>query len=188
MIYHLTPARLAGAMGLFLAAWGRPLAARIRILTYEEILSARSLALPLGAYIFTGLSMGLGSLDPPSPARREICRLRSALAEKFGPAWVHNDPQSSLWRYPLLRRLHEEGINRFAAYRAAATPCPGRFPVFLREELGTKWDHAPLLHNCDEYAAACSRSSFAILPTPRAFIENTARSLSASASCRDICF
>jgi hypothetical protein len=67
---------------------------------------------------------------------------------------VHNDPLSSLWRYPLLRRLHEHGINRFTAYRAAATPCPERFPVFLREELGTKWDAAPLLHNRDEYAAA----------------------------------
>ncbi len=53
MIYYLTPARIAGAMATFLDAWGKPLASRIKIVTYEEILSASSLALPRGAYIST---------------------------------------------------------------------------------------------------------------------------------------
>ena len=57
-------------------------------------------------------------------------------------------------RISMLRVLHQRGINLFAAYQAAELPRTVRFPVFLREDYGTKHDSTTLLHNREQYQAA----------------------------------
>jgi len=144
-------------MGLFLETWGKPLAGRVRILTYEQTLAYLPALPPRGAYIFTSIGPSLGSRSPPSPVRELAARLRRGLVERDGPASALNDSMTSLRRLALLRMLHERGINRFAAYRAGETPGPQRFPVFLREEHGAQWQATPLLKSRAEYAAALAR-------------------------------
>ena len=47
---------------------------------------------------------------------------------------AYNDPARFLGRYGVLRRLHQEGINSFNAYRADSFEPPRRWPVFIRSD------------------------------------------------------
>jgi len=160
MIYYLTASRHAGAMGEFLATLGSPLAGRISILSYEQLFSGRPAALPRATYIFTSLGLPLGSIDPPSRPRQLVAQLRRELSNRYGPGSVINDPLASLRRFPLLRTLHAQGINRFAAYRADQLPDSVRFPVFLRLEAGAQWQKIPLLRDRREYEAALAATGY----------------------------
>lgn len=154
MIYYLTAARLAGAMQGFLATLGKPLAGRIGILTYEQLFAGPPVKLPRATYILTGIGRPLGSYNPPSRPRQMVMQLRRELVDRYGPDSVLNDPVLSLRRFPLLRTLHERGINRFAAYPADKLPHTARFPLFLRMEAGAQWDRIPLLHDRRQYETA----------------------------------
>lgn len=154
MIYYLTAARSAGAMGLFLQTWGKSLAGRLQILPYEQIFSGAPITLRRGTYIFATVRQALGSDSPPSRERTMVAQLHHAIAQRYGPRSVLNDPLLSMRRFSMLRMLRQRGINRFAAYQAGELPRSVRFPVFLREDHGTKNDQTPLLHNREEYRAA----------------------------------
>lgn len=154
MIYYLTAARLAGAMGAFLATWGKPLANRFRILSYEQIFSRSPVALPPGTYIFTCLGRSLGTRNPPSRTRQRVGELRSELAACYEADRVLNAPLASLGRYDLLRMLHERGVNSFAVARVAEGTTPEHFPVFLRLASGTQWQAPPLLRSREDYRQA----------------------------------
>lgn len=154
MIYYLTAARLAGAMQGFLATLGKPLAGKITILAYEQLFARLPVSLPRATYILTGIGRPLGSFNPPSRPRQLVMQLRRELVDRYGPDSVLNDPVLSLRRFPLLRTLHERGINRFAAHPADKLPDHARFPLFLRLEAGAQWDRIPLLHNRQQYEAA----------------------------------
>lgn len=146
-------------MGDFLAGLGKPLASRIRILSYEQIFSTRSITLPRGTYILSSLGLPLGSYEPLSPSRRLVAQMHQALVRECGPQHVLNDPIASLRRFALLRTLHERGINQFAAYPAAAVPGTARFPLFLRHEAGTQWAEIPLLRDRQQLDAALAQAS-----------------------------
>lgn len=158
MIYYLTAARLAGAMGGFLATWGKALAGRVTILSYEQIFSRLPAALPPGTYIFTCIGRSLGSRNPPSRSRQLVSQLRGELANRYGPGRVLNDPASSLNRIELLHLLSERGINAFGVYRADEIPVPGQFPVFLRPASGSQWQPLPLLHDPEQYRQALAQA------------------------------
>lgn len=157
MIYYLTAARLAGAMGGFLATWGKALAGRITILPYEQIFSRLPAALPPGTYIFTCLGRSLGGRNPPSRSRQLVSQLRGELASRYGTRCVINDPAASLNRVELLHLLSERGINAFRVHRAGDIPAPEHFPVFLRPASGSQWQPLPLLHDRAEYRQALAQ-------------------------------
>ena len=141
-------------MGLFLQTWGKPLADRVQILSYERMFSGAPINLPRGTYIFASVRQAFGSYDPPSRERRMVAQLHDNLVQHYGPHHVLNDPLLSMRRLPMLRILRERGINRFTAYPAGEIPRSTRFPVFLRGESGTKYDQPLLLRNHEEYQTA----------------------------------
>jgi hypothetical protein len=151
MIHYFVTERQTGSMQAFLQSWGQRLAHRIKIVTYEALLDGRG-GLPErgGAYIFTNLGH-VNSLPPP--ARTTICDLHDRLVETRGAAKVLNDPARSLRRYDMLRRLHEQGINSFNAYRADDPAVRPRFPALLRHEMRSLYDQPALAHSPDQYAA-----------------------------------
>jgi hypothetical protein len=154
MIYYLASERSAQAMRHFLETWGKALAERLTVVPYERIFCAEPVRLPEGTYIFSSLESYLGSRDPASALREDAGRLRRELAQAFGGGRVLNDPLSFMGRFDLLQALHERGLNRFAAHRAAELGVPGRFPLFLRPALGSLWDAPRLLNTAEEYRAA----------------------------------
>ena len=69
-----------------------------------------------------------------------------------------NDPNEALGRYALLRRLREDGINDFDAYRLDEQRLPARWPVFLRGERDHKGAGPELLPDADALAARADPS------------------------------
>ena len=156
MIYYLTAARQAGAMGYFLQHSGKALAKRIHLIAYEEIFApGTTLQLPRGTYIFTCLDKGLGSRHPPSPLRKAAIELHARLVELHGPDRVLNHPENYLRRYELLRALHAGGVNRFAVCRP--DEAPARFPVYLRDTVGSEEKEPELIYSPAGYQAALAR-------------------------------
>ena len=153
MIYYLTAARQASAMAYFLQTWGKALARRIRVAAYEGLFApGATLELPRGIYIFTCLDKGLGSRHPPSPLRKAAIELHARLVELHGPDKVLNHPENYLRRFELLRALHAGGINRFAVRRPDEQPA--RFPVYLRDTVGSEETEPELIYSPAGYQAA----------------------------------
>lgn len=120
----------------FLASAGRPLADRIRVLRYPELLAmARP---PGGAWIFADLER----LDRRQT--RAAARVWEALARRDDVRLL-NHPARSLRRAALLRRLSAEGVNRFRAYPAWRVPRTARFPLLLRVAREHRGAWGPLL-------------------------------------------
>jgi hypothetical protein len=159
MIYYLTTARSAGAMGNYLMTWGKSLAQRIRILSYERIFSGEPIALARGVYIFSSVRQALGSYNPPSRERQMVAKLRNDIIERWGPHSALNDPMLSMRRLTMLQALHARGMNRFNAYLVNDVPRTARFPLFLRNDYGTQYEHTPLLHDRAELQAALASGS-----------------------------
>lgn len=92
--------------------------------SYERLLPKKRLR--AGTWIFT---------DHERLSDFEIA-LAAKLANKLeqGGARVFNHPARVRGRYELLKALHEEGINRFCAWRCESRPKPTSFPVFIRNE------------------------------------------------------
>jgi len=156
VVYYLTAARQAGAMAYFLQTWGKALAKRIHLIAYEEIFAPGvTLTLPRGTYIFTCLDKGLGSRHPPSPLRKAAIALHARLVELHGADRVLNHPENYLRRYELLRALHAGGVNRFAVHRPDETPA--RYPVYLRDTVGSEENEPALIYSPAGYQAALAR-------------------------------
>ena len=81
---------------------------KIEFLYYTDMAKLQSL--PRATYIF-------GDMDRlPTEVLRVACKLYRQLRDQG--IRVLNDPARVLSRYGLLRRLHDEGINGFNAYRS----------------------------------------------------------------------
>ncbi len=147
MIYFAVPD--SGAFGVehYLRDRGGALATRLVPLRYEEMLARPHL--DHGTYVFS-------ALDQLGPAQMEWACLVWDQLTAAGLRLL-NDPRQVLTRYSLLRRLHELGVNRFAA-RLATEPLDGlRFPVFVREERGHTGTQTALLRSHAELRRAIVR-------------------------------
>jgi hypothetical protein len=150
VIHYLVMREHAYTMATFLQSWGKALAERVRIVTYDEVLAGVKLPRRDATYIFS-------DLDRLSAASRPVLgALCDQIVAHCGQQRVFNHPVRSLLRYPLLRELHRRGINRFDAWRPGVET-PLRFPVFLRGEGERPAEIPPLLKSPAEYEAAIAR-------------------------------
>ena len=130
-------------IGHHVRGWGRPLPDCLRVMSYAEL--TRSRTLPAGTYVFCDID-GLSRSDAEKSAR--------VAAHLAGEGFrVLNHPLRSLKRYELLRRLREEGLNRFEVYHATEARWPVRYPVFVREAARYTPHLGPLLANRAELEA-----------------------------------
>jgi len=131
---------------MYLDSWGRPLARRVRMLSYDQIFRARRLR--VGTYVFMNVD-----LLPRADAERTA--IASASLAALGPVVrLLNHPLHSLGRYELLRTLKERGFNAFDVYSATEARWPARFPVFIREANDHTGPVTALLHSGDALATA----------------------------------
>jgi len=121
----------------YLASQGIALAGKVRTLSYEELPDRREL--PQGAFIFT-------QWDALLPAELEMVMAVWKELTKSESVRLLNDPSRVLGRYPLIRSLHDLGLNDFNAARATEDLSHLRFPLFLREERKHTGSLTPLLH------------------------------------------
>jgi hypothetical protein len=142
----------------FLGSSGRPLASRIRPTSYAELLRARRL--PGGTWIFSDVER----LGPRATAR--AARVCDELAAR-PDVRVLNHPAGSLRRLALLRALHADGTNRFAAHPAFAVPEAARYPLFLRIENAHEGAASPLLGSPGDLARELCRWTWHPLPLRR---------------------
>jgi hypothetical protein len=119
-------------------------APRLEAVHYDRLFAARRL--PRAHYVFTDHDR-LSSWDLELAAV-----LHRSLAAAGVP--VSNDPARVKTRFPLLRALHEAGINDFNAYRADEGVKPARYPVFLRRASGHGQPLSELLEDWDALARA----------------------------------
>ncbi|MEX2200077.1 MAG: hypothetical protein WD711_01680 [Dongiaceae bacterium] len=122
MIYYLVTATHHYTMQNFLDGPGKALAGSVRVVTYKEFRTLRSL--PFGTFVFSDVDRMSGSQSLELSKRWKQIVAAGARAL--------NHPVLALRRYDLLRKLHEEGINRFDAYMMTEHRKPKRFPVFIR--------------------------------------------------------
>lgn len=161
MIHYLCTEKHPYTLGRFLERWGKPLAPRVRIVTYEQTrcwLRGGSLGrrwtggglrgVVNAWYAGRGAPRPAEALGrPPSgtwifsdvdrlaPAHREEAAVfRDRLVAAGAATALHNDPLRTMGRYELLRTLHEAGVNDFDVYRCTEARRPRRYPVFLRTE------------------------------------------------------
>jgi hypothetical protein len=151
MIYYFVTERQAGPMRHFLETWGRALAGRVAVVTYEMLLAGRvDVPEQGGAYIFTNF----GNVRAMAPdAQSAIRALHKRLLEQNGVARVLNDPDKSLLRYDLLRMLHERGVNSFNAFRTDEPADGLRYPCFIRHEREARFDNPVLAQDPQQYGA-----------------------------------
>ncbi len=120
---------------------------QMRILDYDSALQKRHFA--PGTYIFTDIDR------LHYRQREEAARLYLHLRNEGCP--VLNDPALVQTRYPLLRTLHQAGINQFSAQRASELAEPLRFPVFIRNCHEHGRPFSDLLHSLGEVHAEIAR-------------------------------
>jgi hypothetical protein len=151
MIHYFVTAARVGSIRLFLESWGKCLAPRMRVVTYESLLAGRE-QLPEqgGVYIFTNLGL-VNAMS--QQARSAICDLHDRLVETRGANKVLNDPARSLRRYDLLKCMYERGINTFDAFRASDASIRPRFPVFVRDEMRNELGLPVLAADAVQYAS-----------------------------------
>jgi hypothetical protein len=107
---------------------------------YEDLVRIRRLR--RGTYVFTDLDrLSQGELE-------EASGLYLRLANAGVP--VLNNPAKVKLRYPLLRALHQAGLNDFNVYRARELPSTLRFPVFIRKDCGHGFPLSELLATREE--------------------------------------
>ena len=124
MLTFISAAANAWGMRSYLDTWGRPLASRVQLLSYEQLPALTQYR--RGTFIFADIevlssSQALMAADIWAKLHRHGCRLL-------------NQPLRTMRRYQLLRTLHASGENQFQIYRLTETTCPARFPVLLRLE------------------------------------------------------
>jgi hypothetical protein len=118
----------------------------LRHLSYERLFRARRA--PYGHYIFT-------DIDRLSHYEKEIVIVIADALRAVDPApRVLNDPRDVLDRYPLLKMLEREGVNRFTATRLDDGARPTVYPVFIRCEDSHHATDTDLLHSAAELEEA----------------------------------
>lgn len=141
MITYVATAHHTYTMADYLDTWGRPLAATIRVLSYDELFAAEEVG--AGTFVFSDLER------LSEAGSRAAAQIWSALEAADAPVRLLNAPQHVLRRQALLERLYEAGLNRFRSYRLTETRTPERFPVFLRD--ANEHEHfTPLLATQEE--------------------------------------
>lgn len=110
----------------YLNLYAPQLAARLRVLYYEDLPDRTSFA--SGTYIFS-------ALDQLSAGGMRLAReLADQLSLPGAKSRVINHPGRARLRLELLDELYRTGLNRHRAVRATGKLSDLRFPVFLREE------------------------------------------------------
>lgn len=123
-IHYFCSAEHSYTLGIFAAFYARESAGAIRILPYRVLPRVRTFG--PGTFVFTDMDRVSES------GLQKLIGLADALAESGRP--VLNHPRDAMGRFPLLRRLHEAGINRFNVHRIGDWRSVSRFPVFIRRE------------------------------------------------------
>jgi hypothetical protein len=121
-----------------------PLAPRIDIVTYDQLI--RSRRLPRATYIFT-------DFDRLTAYDRDLASVIYLRLREAGVP-VLNNPARVKTRFALLRALYQAGINRFNVYRVEEGVWPERYPVFLRQECSHTKPLTELLHSREEIERA----------------------------------
>jgi hypothetical protein len=123
-IFYLVKAANSRAMRDYLDGWGKPLADRIYLVPYEELLGIEQF--PGGVYIFSDLER-LNRYQ-----KSLVQELWNRLDEAGEGYTLLNNPAASMGRYELLSLLYQRGMNSYAIYRVDEIPRPIQKPVFLR--------------------------------------------------------
>jgi len=118
----------------------------VKSISYEKLFYEG--AGPVGHYVFTDFDR-LSSYELESA----FC-IASALIAHAPDARIFNYPNKVLERYPLLKKLSSEGLNRFDVSRYDAGERPQRYPVFIRLEDDCQGPDSPIIHNEDEFDLA----------------------------------
>ena len=113
------------SLGPYLRDWGAAVAPNLRAFNFDELRRWREF--PSATYIFAAIE----TLDDAQ--RSWAVELWRRLESGDVPVRMLNDPRVVPYRYELLRRLHEMGVNAHRAYRLGEAH-HARFPVFLRRE------------------------------------------------------
>jgi len=146
VIFFAAPADETWEMEEYLQQYGGALVARVRILTYEDIVAER--ALPLGTYIFA-------AIDQLSPTQTEIAaQCWQELSSASPDIRLINHPTEVLCRYQLLKTCFERSRNTFRVRRASELYRRQRFPVFVRPEGEHSGSLTRLLHNRSQLGQA----------------------------------
>lgn len=150
MIHFVVPDDSFFSIADYLENQGRPIADRLRLMFYPELVHRKKLS--LGTYVFC-------ALDRLTASEKEITLRAWETLEAAGDGVrLLNHPHKTLLRYDLLRKLYESGVNGFNAYRASETWSPQCYPVFLRLENEHTGDIGGLLYNAKELYAALARA------------------------------
>ena len=137
MIYFLVTQKHGYTMRSFINFWAKELAHRIKVVSYEYLIHAKSLK--YGTYIFS-------DIERLTPEQAKILtEIWEDLASVQKGVRLLNHPTLSFRRYGLLRTLHEKGFNNYNIYRLTECRIPKKFPVFLRSENDHKGPLTPLL-------------------------------------------
>jgi hypothetical protein len=149
MITYVAPKGEEFTMGFYLDDRGGPLGEAIRILTYDDLETLSRL--DAGAWVFAGL-------DRLTQGQRELADVvwRTLEASRM-PVRLLNRPNKVMLRAPLLRTLHERGINRFKAVPPAERSVDLTFPVFVREADAHTGNLTPLLRDRSALERALTR-------------------------------
>lgn len=131
---------------------GQPLAARVRVMSYQELLGIRHL--PAETCV-------LGDHESLSPAVRAIAQAAWTAMHSAGVRLL-NDPRRVPGRQELLARLARAGHNRFRAYRLSELDAgvEPRFPVFVRRARAHDGALTDLLEDDTALRAALRRLAF----------------------------
>ena len=106
------------------AGRGLPIADRFQTHVYDRI--EQTVRVPAGSQIFS-------ALDRLTDGQREVvAAIWDAHAHAAPHATRLNDPRRVLLRFPLLKALHEQGLNSYRVFRATDLKDVDRFPVFVR--------------------------------------------------------
>jgi hypothetical protein len=146
MIYIVTHHDFAGTVWELKRGSKRSDLRRLRPISYRRLF--RSLRAPVGHYIFT-------DFDRLSAYEVQVADVIAQSIAKAAPeAKVLNRPAMVLERYPLLKRLKQDGLNDFSAYRLDSGEMPQRYPVFVRCEDDCRKPDTPLLNSPEELGEA----------------------------------
>jgi len=114
---------------------GFPGAPRTQSYSYDRLF--RSQRVPKGTWIFTDFDrLGPWELELAARAYRSL---------KTAGLTVLNDPAIACQRLTLLRRLNQQGFNRFGVWSVEAGEWPERYPVFLRAHSAHRGSFSGLL-------------------------------------------
>ncbi len=138
MLYYICREDYTQPIKGLLAGLG-PYKSLVKSISYEKLFYEG--AGPIGHYVFTDFDR-LSSYELESA----FC-IASALSAVAPDACIYNYPNKILERYPLLRRLHSEGLNQFQVSRYDGGERPKNYPVFIRLEDDCQGPDSPLIQN-----------------------------------------